>query len=138
MVVVSEENGQVSLIERARIIRNLNELQLARAIRGHLDPAADGTRRRIPGTHRVTSTPTLAGIGRFMRGTDAERRTIDGTPAARSVSTGGAGGVDEPARRISDDGVHGGLGPDMQVDESTLTPVIGDAGESVGTPGAER
>ena len=33
VVVVSEENGQISLVERARIVRNLNEAQLARAIR---------------------------------------------------------------------------------------------------------
>lgn len=77
VIVVSEENGQVSLIERARIVRNLNELQLARAIRGLLDPAADGTRRRIPGTHRVTATPSLAGIGRLVMGSDGERRTAD-------------------------------------------------------------
>ena len=83
VIVVSEENGQVSLIERARIVRNLNELQLARAIRGHLDPAMDGTRRRIPGTHRVTTTPTLAGIGRFMRGEDGPRAT-DGREAGRT------------------------------------------------------
>ena len=29
VVVVSEENGQISLVERSRIVRNLNELQLA-------------------------------------------------------------------------------------------------------------
>src|SRR5262249_23559648 len=40
VVVVSEENGQVSLVERARIVRNLNEAQLARAIVSLLDPAA--------------------------------------------------------------------------------------------------
>src|SRR5262245_34432245 len=33
VVVVSEENGQVSLVERARIVRNLSELQLARSLR---------------------------------------------------------------------------------------------------------
>ena len=33
VVVVSEENGQISLVERSRIVRNLNEAQLARAIR---------------------------------------------------------------------------------------------------------
>ena len=33
VVVVSEENGQISLVERARIVRNLNETQLARALR---------------------------------------------------------------------------------------------------------
>jgi diadenylate cyclase len=39
VIVVSEENGQVSLVERTRIVRNLNEPQLARAIRNLLDPA---------------------------------------------------------------------------------------------------
>ena len=38
VIVVSEENGQISLVERSRIVRNLNEGQLARAIRGLLDP----------------------------------------------------------------------------------------------------
>ena len=37
-VVVSEENGQVSLVERARIVRNLGEAQLSRALRGLLHP----------------------------------------------------------------------------------------------------
>ena len=85
VIVISEENGQVSLIERARIVRNLNELQLARAIRSHLDPATDGTRRRIPGTHRVTTTPTLAGIGRFMRG-EGGQRWADGRDVGRTGS----------------------------------------------------
>ena len=44
VVVVSEENGQISLVERARIVRNLTEAGLARAIQGLLDPA--GGRRR--------------------------------------------------------------------------------------------
>lgn len=39
VVVVSEENGQVSLVERARIVRNLAEPQLARAIRTLLLPS---------------------------------------------------------------------------------------------------
>ena len=38
VIVVSEENGQISLVERTRIVRNLNEPQLARAIRTMLDP----------------------------------------------------------------------------------------------------
>jgi len=38
VIVVSEENGQISLVERTRIVRNLNEPQLARAIRTLLDP----------------------------------------------------------------------------------------------------
>ncbi|MGZ8563742.1 MAG: diadenylate cyclase CdaA, partial [Candidatus Limnocylindria bacterium] len=40
VVVVSEENGQISLVERSRIVRNLNEAQLATAIRNLLDPNA--------------------------------------------------------------------------------------------------
>ena len=39
VVVVSEEHGQISLVERARIVRNLNEAQLARAITALLNPA---------------------------------------------------------------------------------------------------
>ena len=38
VVVVSEEKGQISLVERARIVRNLNEAQLARTIRHLLQP----------------------------------------------------------------------------------------------------
>jgi diadenylate cyclase len=47
VVVVSEENGQVSLVERARIVRNLNEPQLARAIVSLLNPGS--TRRSLFG-----------------------------------------------------------------------------------------
>jgi len=38
VVVVSEENGQISLVERARIVRNLGEAQLARSSRSLLHP----------------------------------------------------------------------------------------------------
>jgi diadenylate cyclase len=48
VVVVSEENGQISLVERARIRRNLNEAQLARALRTTLEPPTDRARRRLP------------------------------------------------------------------------------------------
>jgi diadenylate cyclase len=47
VVVVSEENGQVSLVERARIVRNLNEAQLSRTIRQLLDPTHGGRRRAL-------------------------------------------------------------------------------------------
>ena len=52
VVVVSEESGQISLVERARIVRNLNEAQLARAIRTLLRPAD----RRGPLASRATAT----------------------------------------------------------------------------------
>jgi hypothetical protein len=45
VVVVSEENGQISLVERARIVRNLNEAQVVRAINTLLNPA--GARRSL-------------------------------------------------------------------------------------------
>jgi diadenylate cyclase len=48
VIVVSEENGQISLVERSRIVRNLNEAQLARTIRMLLDPS-HGRRRRALG-----------------------------------------------------------------------------------------
>ena len=51
VVIVSEENGQISLVERARIVRNLNEAQLARAIRTLLRPVD----RRGPLASRATA-----------------------------------------------------------------------------------
>jgi diadenylate cyclase len=48
VVVVSEENGQISLVERSRIVRNLNEAQLARTIRALLDPGHGRRRGAFP------------------------------------------------------------------------------------------
>jgi len=42
VVVVSEESGQISLVERARIVRNLDEPKLARAIAALLHPTTAG------------------------------------------------------------------------------------------------
>jgi hypothetical protein len=71
VVVVSEENGQISLVERARIVRNLTEAGLARAIQGLLDPA--GGRRGAFGWRSATRRPALEGrsprlrdLGRFV------------------------------------------------------------------------
>ncbi len=64
VVVVSEENGQVSLVERARIVRNLNEAQLTRAIASLLSPAA--TRRSILG-RGADSGAASSGAGRGRR-----------------------------------------------------------------------
>jgi diadenylate cyclase len=55
VVVVSEENGQISLVERARIVRNLNEAQLVRTIRQLMDPT-HGRRRRALSAWRSSST----------------------------------------------------------------------------------
>lgn len=48
VVVVSEENSQISLVERSRIVRNLSEAQLARSIRQLMDPSR-GRRRGVLG-----------------------------------------------------------------------------------------
>jgi diadenylate cyclase len=67
VIVVSEENGQVSLVERARIRRKLNEAQLAQAVRSLMGkkerrgPLGRGT----PGTR-----PNRAGLGRLLRRDD--------------------------------------------------------------------
>jgi diadenylate cyclase len=72
VVVVSEETGQTSLVERARIVRNLNPVQLERALRGLLD--SSGGRRSILG-HMPSGSlrPTSARLARL-------RRVADETP----------------------------------------------------------
>lgn len=79
VVVVSEENGQISLVERARIVRNLNEAQLARAIRTLLSPpggggpigrrALDAAGIRRPGGR----APRLSELGRLVGRTGRQR-----------------------------------------------------------------
>jgi diadenylate cyclase len=66
VVVVSEENGQISLVQRARIIRNLNEVQLARAVRDLLRPA--GEQSRIRAAAAGLPAPNRSGLGRLVRG----------------------------------------------------------------------
>jgi diadenylate cyclase len=66
VVVVSEENGQISLVQRARIIRNLNEAQLARALRDLLRPA--GEQNRIRAVAAGLPAPNRSRFGRLVRG----------------------------------------------------------------------
>jgi diadenylate cyclase len=63
VVVVSEENGQISLVQRARIVRNLNEVQLARSIRSLLQPSGEQGRIRRFGAG--SRTGRLTKMGRF-------------------------------------------------------------------------
>jgi diadenylate cyclase len=67
VVVVSEENGHVSYVQRARIVRNLNEGQLARALRGILEPNADRGRLRLPGGGSGAGSYRLPDLGRAVR-----------------------------------------------------------------------
>ncbi len=92
VVVVSEENGQISLVERARIVRNLNEPQLARALRSLLSPQQGPGVLGLGGrpASRAGRAPRLAELGRFVRrpGTPrpearAERHDDDAPAAAR-------------------------------------------------------
>lgn len=66
VVVVSEENGQVSLVERTRIVRNLNEGQLARSIRNLLDPS-HGRRRGAFGWRSPSSDSAPSPAARAPR-----------------------------------------------------------------------
>ena len=89
VVVVSEENNQISLVERARIVRNLNEPQLARAIRTLLDPSVGrGAFGGPRGGMRSAGgrAPRLSELGRLVGRAPApgERRPDEeATPAAQ-------------------------------------------------------
>jgi diadenylate cyclase len=94
VVVVSEENGQISLVERARIVRNLTEAGLARAIQGLLDPA--GGKRGAFGWRSANQrrgpegrSPSLRELGRFVgrpaAGADPQATAV--TPAPTTSVT---------------------------------------------------
>jgi diadenylate cyclase len=76
VIVVSEENSQISLVERARIVRNLNEAQLARSIRTLLGPNEGrgrlGRRVRLPG-ETGGRAPRLSDLGRLVGRNRTER-----------------------------------------------------------------
>ncbi len=101
VIVVSEENGQVSLVERARIVRNLGQPQLVKAIRALLAP--DRARGRIG--RRLGSTgdfggraPRLSDLGHLVgrsRSNGTSATSSNGTSATSSNGT--AKVVDEDA-----------------------------------------
>jgi diadenylate cyclase len=83
VIVVSEENTQISLVERARIVRNLNEAQLARSIRTLLAPA-EGRGRLGRGPRPSGETggraPRLSDLGRLVPGRRSGRPGRVATP----------------------------------------------------------
>jgi len=95
VIVVSEENGQISLVERARIVRNLTEAGLARAIQGFLDPTGGRggalgwrtaeSRAATIGTRRLRSIGRFVGRSQLLRG-----RPAGSAGAAGGRPTGGA------------------------------------------------
>jgi diadenylate cyclase len=80
VVVVSEENGQISLVQRARIVRNLNESQLVRALRQILEPTNERARLLFPATAPGARAPRLADIGRAVRAGRRERGAPEPIP----------------------------------------------------------
>jgi diadenylate cyclase len=92
VIVVSEENGQVSLVERARIVRNLNEAQLARAIRSLLAPTAGrgpfGRRPPGDGTGPGGRAPRLAELSRRVARSRPRRAGRPDDEAAAAAARG--------------------------------------------------
>lgn len=80
VVVVSEENGHVSLVQRARIVRNLNEQQLARSVRSLLQTGEPRGRGLVPA--RVRRPGGTSGLRRLLGGDP--RADGDGTPPGSS------------------------------------------------------
>jgi diadenylate cyclase len=116
VIVVSEENGQISLVERARIVRNLTQVGLSRAIRGLLDPA--GGRRGALGWRAASEGRAAAAIGsrrlaevsRFVRRSRSARGISPGSstpgdpgPLATSMSAGSPGSAVPPGASADDD-----------------------------------
>ena len=90
VVVVSEENGQVSLVERARIVRNLSEAQVERAITTLLTAPNAGPGGLIGGATSIAGR-RVPGLGRSAR--RATRRIP--RPIVRRGSGPGVGPDDE-------------------------------------------
>ena len=113
VVVVSEENGQVSLVQRARIVRNVNEAQLARSLRSLLEPNAERSRLRLPSGGQGGRSPGLADIGRAVRSGRRERSGIveplppdepmDATTSAAAPEAGEPRQPSSPAARLPGD-----------------------------------
>jgi len=130
VVVVSEENSQISLVQRARIVRNLSEAQLARALRSVLEPNGDRPRFRLPGTvasarmrragsaigaAKATGTPetiersTSEDVPEIVDAVDAHEAADTGAGVAAAEAPGTSpGGGDDPqapeAAGLSGDG----------------------------------
>ncbi len=99
VVVVSEESGQVSLVERARIRRNLDRTQIERALlallrperapRGSIRERLSGGRQVEPGRLRRAA---LSDLGRRVR----HSATTSDSPAGASGAGGDGNGAQAP------------------------------------------
>jgi diadenylate cyclase len=129
VVVVSEENGHVSFVQRARIVRNLNENQLARALRGLLEPNNERARLRLPGGGPGWTTRRLLSLGRAVR--TARRngeRAAEPLPAAEPMA-------DAPAEAAPAEAAPAEAAP---ADAATSEPAAVATAEPAGTRGETR
>jgi diadenylate cyclase len=105
VVVVSEENGQISLVQRARIIRNLNEAQLARALRDLLRPAGEQNRiRAVAGGLPDPSGSRLGRLGRIGRGPARDSAGDDSIPPSEELGLPAVAPSDALLIRSGEDG----------------------------------
>jgi diadenylate cyclase len=105
VVVVSEETGQISLVERARIVRNLDEPKLARSLLALLHPKDAGTRLRetVPPGRVRAPLGRLTGRVRSSTGhrSDSATRSRLLKRAPRIDSSTSGGGEDESNQRAA-------------------------------------
>jgi diadenylate cyclase len=107
VVVVSEENGQISLVQRARIVRNLNEPQLARSLRTLLQPTGDRGSllgaSALPGRSRARMGDLSRMVRRQPRTPQSDDRAAAApTTPAPSGDTGSASEVTESHATAAD------------------------------------
>ena len=127
VVVVSEENGQVSLVQRARIVRNLNESQLQRSLRQLLEPIPERARLRLPAAVPGARAPRLADIGRAVRGGRRDRTPAEPLPPDEPF-------VPEPPEPMATDGSPAPL----EVADSSAPSDGAPAGSQNGVPGEDQ
>lgn len=89
VVVVSEENSQVSLVQRARIVRNLNEQQLGRSLRSLLQPSQEASLRLAEIARGDARPPRLSDLGRLVRRGDRDGAHPEDVPSADAPGAGG-------------------------------------------------
>ncbi|HJW22647.1 MAG TPA: diadenylate cyclase CdaA [Candidatus Limnocylindrales bacterium] len=89
VVVVSEENSQVSLVQRARIVRNLNEQQLGRSLRSLLQSSQEASLRLAQIARGDARPPRLSDLGRLVRRGDRDGARPEDVPSADAPGAGG-------------------------------------------------
>lgn len=79
VVVVSEETGQISLVERVRVVRNLDRTRLERALRSLMADRGPtrGNTDRDPGPHNQLARRSASGEANAQTGTGTRRVSAD-------------------------------------------------------------